>query len=86
MIDVSSLEWFDCRIESAGPGEDGTIWVNMTDTGGKFNQVWFVALPAIRPQVLETALAAVQSKLSCQVGVTRSETSNQIYRIHANAH
>jgi hypothetical protein len=84
-FDFTNLEWFDCSIESAGPGEDGTIWVNMTDTGGKFNQVWFIALPAIRPQVLETALVAVQGKLSCQVGVTGTDAGSQIYRIHANA-
>jgi hypothetical protein len=35
-VTASDLQWFDCRIESAGPGEDGTIWVKMTDTGGKF--------------------------------------------------
>jgi len=84
-VNPSSLEWFDCRIESAGPGEDGTIWVNMTDGGGKFNQVWFIALPAIRQQVLETALTALQSNLRCQVGVTGTDPDSQIYRIHANA-
>jgi hypothetical protein len=85
MVNPRNLEWFDCRIESAGPGEDGTIWVNMTDTGGKFNQVWFIALPAIRQQVLETALTALQSNLHCQVGLTGTDPDSQIYRIHANA-
>ena len=85
MVDPSNLEWYDCRIESADPEEDGTIWVNMTDTGGKFNQVGFPALPVIRQQVLETALAALQSNLHCQVGVTGTGPDSQIYRIHANA-
>src|ERR1700733_16070753 len=67
MVDFNDLEWFDCRIESAGPGEDGTIWVNMSDTAGTFSQVWFIALAAIRQQVLETALAALQSKPDCHV-------------------
>ena len=85
MVNASDLQWFDCRIESAGPGEDETIWVQMTDTGGTFKQVWFVALPAIRRQVLETALAALQSSLQCRVGVTGTDSESQIYRIHANA-
>jgi hypothetical protein len=84
-VSVSNLQWYDCRIESAGPGEDETIWVKMTDTGGSFKQVWFTALPAIRPQVLETALAALQSSLTCSVGVTGTDDQSQIYRIHANA-
>lgn len=84
-VNVSDLQWYDCRIESAGPGEDETIWVKMTDTGGSFKQVWFTALHAIRPQVLETALAALQSSLTCSVGVTGTDDRSHIYRIHANA-
>ena len=83
MVSFNDLQWFDCRIESAGPGEDGTIWVNLTDTGDTFSQVWFIALPAIRQQVLETALVALQSNLDCHVGVTGTDTDSQIYRIHA---
>lgn len=85
MVDVSDLQWYDCRIESAGPGEDETVWVQMTDTGSTFKQVWFVALPAIRRQVLKTALAALQSNLLCGVGVTGTDDQSQIYRIHAKA-
>ena len=85
MVDFNDLEWFDCRIESAGPGEDGTIWVNMSDTAGTFSQVWFIALAAIRQQVLETALAALQGNLDCHVGVTGTDADSQIYRIHASA-
>jgi hypothetical protein len=85
MVGFNNLQWFDCSIESTGPGEDGTIWVNMTDAGGKFSQVWFIALPAIRQQVLETALVAVQGQLRCQVGVTGTGPDSQIYRIHVNA-
>jgi hypothetical protein len=33
-----------------GPGEDCTIWVNLTDIKGQFTEVWFTALPAIRQQ------------------------------------
>jgi hypothetical protein len=54
-------------------------------TGDTFSQVWFIALPAIRQQVLETALVALQSNLDCHVGVTGTDTDSQIYRIHAYA-
>ena len=61
------------------------VLLKMTDTGGAFKQVWFTALPAIRRQVLETALAALQSSLICHVGVAGTDDQSQIYRIHANA-
>ena len=85
MVSANNLEWFTCHVQSAGPGEDGTIWVNLTDIKGQFTEVWFTALPAIRPQALETALAALQSNLNCQVGLTGTDPSGQIYRIHAQS-
>ena len=72
-------------MNSAGPGEDGTIWVQLTDTEGKFTEVWFTALSAIGPQALETALAAVQVGLNCGVGLTGIDDRSQVYRIHAMA-
>jgi hypothetical protein len=85
LVPVEDLQWFDCHVTGAGPGEDGTIWVRLTSTGGEFTQVWFVALPAIRQQVLQTALAAMQSKLICGVGLTGTSNDSQIYRIQAFA-
>jgi hypothetical protein len=83
--DKVAVKFFDCRVERVGPGEDGTIWVNLTDKGGKFSKVWFKALPAIRPQVLETALVAVQSNLICQIALTGTSDQSEIHRIHAIA-
>jgi hypothetical protein len=74
-----------CPVQSVGPGEDGTIWVNLTDIRGQFTEVWFTVLPAIRQQALETALAALQSSLDCQVGLTGTDPGSQIYRIHAQS-
>jgi len=85
LIPFQDLQWFDCTVDGAGPGEDGTIWVKLTSTDGKFTQVWFTALPAIRQQVLETTLTALQSKLVCSVGLTGTSDDSQIYRIHALA-
>lgn len=79
---MADLQWFDCKVDRVGPGEDGTIWVMMSDTGGKFSGVWFRALPAIRQQVLETALFALQGNLVSQVGVTGTRPDSEIYRIH----
>jgi len=85
LVPVNDLMWFDCTVDGAGPGEDETIWVRLTSTGGEFSKVWFSALPAIRQQVLETALAALQSNLVCGVGLTGTSDDSQIYRIQAFA-
>jgi hypothetical protein len=85
MVSASNLEWFVCRVQSVGPGEDGTIWVNLTDIKDQFTEVWFTTLPAIRQPALETALAALQSSLNCQVGLTGTDPGSQIYRIHAES-
>jgi hypothetical protein len=85
LVSFGDLRFFDCRVERVGPGERGTIWVNLSDTGDEFTRVWFVALPEIRQQVLETALVAVQSNLLCQVGLTGTTDQSVIVRIHAIA-
>jgi hypothetical protein len=85
LVPINDLQWFDCVVDGAGPGEDGTIWVRLTSTDGEFTEVWFTALPAIRQQVLETALAALQSQLVCGVGLTGTSDGSQIYRIQAFA-
>jgi hypothetical protein len=85
LVSFEELQFFDCRVGRAGPGEDGTIWVNLTDTGEEFTDVWFIALPGIRQQVLDTALVAVQSNLLCQVALTGTSEGSVIYRIHAIA-
>jgi hypothetical protein len=84
-VSVEDLQWFDCNVTGAGPGEDGTIWVRLTSTGGEFTQVWFTALPAIKQQVLQTALTALQSKLICGVGLTGTSDQSQIYRFQVFA-
>jgi hypothetical protein len=72
-------------VERVGPGEDGTIWVNLSDTLGEFERVWFIALYDIAPQVLDTALVAIQGNFVCQVALTGTTDQSEIYRIHVIA-
>jgi hypothetical protein len=82
LVPFEDLQWFDCVVERVGPGEDGTIWVNLTDSAGGFTGVWFMALVDIEPQVLATALVAIQTGCLCQVALTGTDGQSQIYRIH----
>ena len=85
-VNFNEIKFFDCLVNSAGPVEDGEIAVNLTATSGEFTDTWFGAWPSIRRQILETALAALQSDLHCQVGLSGTSPDSQIYRMHANAH
>ena len=85
-VDFNEIKFFDCVVKSVGPIEDGAIAVNLTATNGEFTETWFNAWHPIRQQILETALAALQSNLRCQVGLSGTSPDSQIYRIHANAH
>ena len=85
LVAFEDLQWFDCVVERVGPGEDGTIWVNLTDTAGAFERVWFVALYYITSEVLTTALAAVKGNLTCQVALTGTTDQSEIYRLHVIA-
>jgi hypothetical protein len=85
LVAFEDLQWFDCTVERVGPGEDRTIWVNLTDTGGTFERVWFVALSFISQEILATALVAVQTGMLCQVALTGTSDQSEIYRMHAIA-
>jgi hypothetical protein len=85
LVSSEELQWFECRVERVGPGDDGTIWVNLTDTGAAFERVWFVALYSIALQLLDTALVAVQGGLVCQVALTGTTEESEIHNLHVIA-
>jgi hypothetical protein len=72
LVSFEDLKWFsDCSVISAGPAEDWNTWVQLTSLDGEFTEEWFMALPTISQQVLDTALVALQASLVCTVAVTR---------------
>jgi hypothetical protein len=80
-VPFQNLEWyFDCTVDSAGPGEDLVVWVQLS-CPGSFDRAWFTALSDSGDRVLATALAAIQGGLRCTVGVTGVK-DGEIYRIH----
>jgi hypothetical protein len=79
LVPFKDLLWFfNCKVDSAGPGEDYVTWVQLT-CADDFAGEWFTSLPMISQQVLDTALVALQSNLLCTVAVT--SVGGEIYRI-----
>jgi hypothetical protein len=60
----------------AGPAEDGTIYIALRATDGSFNN-WFSAVPAMKKEMLATALSA----MSMGKGVTASVTATTPYSV-----
>jgi hypothetical protein len=85
LVPFENLLSFDVRVEQVGPGEDGTIWVKLTDTGGRFEGVWFIALYTIALEVLQTALIAVAHGLVVGILVTGTGDRSEIYRFQVKA-
>jgi hypothetical protein len=85
LVPFEDLLSFDVRVEQVGPGEDGTIWVKLTDTRGSFEGVWFIALYTIALEVLQTALVAVAHRLAVGVLVTGTGDRSEIYRFQVLA-
>ena len=41
------MVWFRCSVEKAGPGEDGIVYIALTDLAGGFYSRWFSACATI---------------------------------------
>jgi hypothetical protein len=76
-------DWHPCTVLGAGPAENGKIFVEVKAENGSF-QKWYPVLPAVGPQVLQTALVAVQLRLRCRVLIL-PENPNQISGLYVFA-
>lgn len=56
------MPYFDCEVISAGPQNDGKIyvWLNNVGEGPRFSQ-WYTADRSVQNEMLATALAAATS-------------------------
>lgn len=70
-----------CRVERVGPSEDGNINVWLTDQGGKFSH-WFVAMAAMKREILSTALTAISTGLPVDAAVSSTDEYSQLNRIY----
>jgi hypothetical protein len=76
-----AAKWATCLVTQAGPAEDGTIFIALKDAGGTFN-CWFSAVPAMKKEMLATALSAISTGKSVNAYVTDTVAYSVINRLY----
>lgn len=70
--------WFACEVGSAGPADNGNIYILLRDVGGAFPFQWYVAVSNERKEMLATALAAITSGFRASVYLVSKDAYSQI--------
>ncbi len=73
--------WFDCFVNLTGPAEDGTIFIHLRETGGKFDR-WYSATAGMKKEMLATALAALTSGKPVTVDLTTTDEYGVVNRLY----
>ena len=75
------MPWFTCTVERAGPAENGVIYIGLRATDGSFNR-WFNAVPAMKKEMLATALTAISTDKNVSVFLTDTAQYSTINRLY----
>ena len=78
------MPWVNCDVTTAGPAENGTIYIGLRAKDNSFNN-WFQAVPAMKKEMLATALAAIGGSKPVTVYVTGTAPYSEIQRLYINA-
>jgi hypothetical protein len=77
--------WYVCTVNQVGPASDGTetpapvVYINLTETGGAFENVWFYAANGIQQQLLEVGTSAIAQGRDVAVGAVEPNPGNSPY-------
>jgi hypothetical protein len=75
------MPWFTCRVDKAGPIEDGRVLVQLTARDVQFTR-WFVATDAIKREILSTALTAMSMGFLVDAGLSSDVENSVIERLY----
>ena len=79
-----SNQWYQCKVDKAGPAEDGTIYISL-NCPGNFS-CWFSATEGMKKEMLSVALTAITTNLKVEVQVTGTIERGKITRMYLCAH
>lgn len=74
-----------CTVNQVGPASDGSetpapvVYINLTDTGGAFENSWFYAANGIQQQLLEVGISAIAQGKDVAVGASEPNPGNSPY-------
>ena len=74
--------WFTCQVGSAGPAENGNIYILLKDVAGAFPFQWYYAVSNERKEMLATALAAITSGFKVSAYLVSKDAYSQISRLY----
>lgn len=74
--------WFDCRVNMAGPAENGLIYLHLADLQGSF-ACWFQAVDVVKEHILTTALTAIAHDLPVTVHLSGTQEYGTVNRLYA---
>ena len=76
--------WYTCAVTRAGPAEDGTVYVALTDVSGsiRFTNRWFKATDSTKRLILKTALCAVAADKRAQCSLSDIVEHSTILRFY----
>jgi hypothetical protein len=78
------MPWANCHVTSAGPAEDGTIFVSLRADNGWFPDSWFSAVPNMKEEILTTALTAISTGKGVQAALSNFSPYSVIERLYVN--
>jgi hypothetical protein len=77
------MPWYTCKVDSAGPQEDGQVNIKLDDEGGAWSGArWFTADTTVRKEMLATALTALPLQLSVRASLPSTAEYSQIDRLY----
>jgi hypothetical protein len=74
-----------CTVNQVGPASDGSetpapvVYINLTDTGGAFENFWFFAANGIQQQLLDVGISAIADGKDVAVGAFEPNPGNSPY-------
>jgi hypothetical protein len=71
---------YTCKVNMAGPSTayGGKTYFNLSDIGGAFQEVWFVAPDVIHNEMLATALTAVSTSAEVLVFLASTVSGTEV--------
>lgn len=76
------MPWYACTVNAVGPASDASdtpgpvVYINLTDTAGSFENIWFYAANGIQQQLLDVGIPAITDGKDVSVGAIAPEPGN----------
>ena len=85
MANGNTVGRYVCTVNQVGPASDGSetpapvVYINLTDTGGAFENFWFYAANGIQQQLLDVGISAIAYGKDVAVGASEPYPGNNPY-------